>query len=267
MTKRASESIGRELAILAHEIREPLASILFAVAYANETRHDEEASRHLCEIVERQVRYLAGIIDEVLDASRANHGKLLLRKELVDVGDAIDTAMETNGPMLKKRRHSLTVSLPREYVFLMADRLRVQQIVNNLVANAAKYTEPGGHIYVAVETNGDFVIIEVCDTGIGIAADVLPRVFDLFHQGDGRGDDGFSGLGIGLALVKSLVELHGGSITVRSDGVGRGASFVVRLPGRVTVRRENPALVEQAPVLRPICRATEMRPGIDSTDP
>jgi signal transduction histidine kinase len=193
----------------------------------------------MCEIVGRQVRYLARIIDDVLDVNQVRHGKLALHKELIDLGSVIETAVETNRPLLTKRRHRLTTSLPRERLLLLADPLRLQQIVNNLVTNAGKYTEPGGCIFVSVEAIGDAVRIEVRDNGIGMGPDLLPHIFEMFHQGDGQRPGGFSGLGIGLALVKALVELHGGSITAHSDGEGRGSSFVVFLPGIIRMGRLN----------------------------
>jgi signal transduction histidine kinase len=250
-----SEDTVQELAILAHELRGPLTSILFAVSCANEATHDESSSRQMCEIVERQARYLAGIIENVLEVSQVNHGKLSLHKELIDVRDIIELAAETNGPLLMKRRHSLKVSLPDERLLLMADPLRVQQVINNLLANACKYTKPGGYISVTGKTEGNVISIEVRDTGIGIPAEVLPRVFDLFQQGGDRCHCSFAGLGIGLALVRSLVELHGGSVTAFSKGPGTGSSFVVRLPGVVSICRENPDLLELPPTMRSINRA------------
>jgi len=248
---RISEDHGQELAILAHELRGPLSSILFAVSNTNDAGHEAFASRQMCEIVERQARYLAGIIENVLELSQVNYGKLSLRKELIDVRDVIELAVETNGPLLMKRRHSLTVSLPDERVLLMADPLRVQQIINNLLANACKYTDPCDRIFVTAKTEENVISIEVRDTGVGIPPEILPRVFDLFQQGGGRRQCGFSGLGIGLALVRSLVELHGGNVTVSSNGPGTGASFVVRLPGVIGIFRENPDLVEQPTATRP----------------
>jgi signal transduction histidine kinase len=247
---RASENIGQELAILAHELREPLASILFAVDCTSETPHDEFANRQMCELIGRQVRYLARIIDDVLEVNQVSHGKLSLRKELIDIGSVIETAVETNRALFTKRRHRLTISMPRERILLMADPSRVRQVVNNLLTNAGKYTEPGGRISVTVEARGDEVSIEVRDTGIGIPADLLPRVFELFHQGGGR-RDGFSGLGIGLALVKSLVELHGGSITAHSDGKGTGSTFVVLLPGVIRMARGDSNLAQNPRAGRP----------------
>jgi signal transduction histidine kinase len=214
------------------------------VECTNETGHDEFASRRMCEVVQRQVRYLSRIIDDVLDVSQLIHGRLSLQKELIDVSTVIKTAVETNTPLLAKRRHCLKVSLPLEPVLLVADPLRLQQIVNNLLTNAGKYTKPGGRISVGVEAVGGVARIEVRDTGIGISPEALPRVFDMFHQGGDRPQGGFSGLGIGLALVKSLVEMHGGTVTVHSDGAGTGSSFAVCLPGVMTMSRRNSDLTE-----------------------
>ncbi len=240
----APEIIGQELAILAHEIREPLAAILFSVEYASEVGYDEFVCRRVCDTIERQVRYMARIIDDVLEVSQAKHGKLCLRKSLMDMGSVIEAALDTNGPLLARRKLHLTISLPEEPILLVADPLRVQQVINNLLTNACKYTEPEGSIFLTVEAGGNDVSIEVRDTGIGIPPDVLPRVFDLFHQGIERSQAGPSGLGIGLALVKSLVELHGGSVTAQSAGGGCGASFTVRLPGAITIGSASPFSVE-----------------------
>jgi signal transduction histidine kinase len=232
------------MSILAHELREPLASILFAVEFTKETRHDESASRKMCEIIERQVRYLARIIEDVLDVSRGEQGKIVLYREFFDVRSIISTCVETTGPLIAKRRHHLSVFLPREPVYLMADPLRLQQVVNNLLTNAARYTEPGGSIHLTVEVAGEKLIIEVRDDGIGISPSILPQVFELFRQGgEERRRDG--GLGIGLALVQLLVELHGGSVTAHSEGEGTGSSFVVSLPGAIKICRDNPDLTTE----------------------
>jgi signal transduction histidine kinase len=237
------------MSILAHELREPLASILFAVEYTKETRHDQSASRKMCEIVERQAHYLARIIEDVLDISRGEQGKIVLYREFFDVRSIISTCVETAGPLIAKRRHRLSVSLPQEPVYLMADPLRLQQVVNNLLTNAARYTEPGGSIHLTVDVAGERLTIEVRDDGIGISPSVLPHVFELFHQGgEERRRDG--GLGIGLALVQLLVELHGGSVTAHSEGAGTGSSFVVSLPGVIKLSRDNPDLTTE--MIRPI---------------
>jgi signal transduction histidine kinase len=193
----------------------------------------------MCEIVERQARYLSQIIEDVLDASRGERGKLILYREFFDVRSIISTCVETTGPRIAKRRHQLSVSLPRDPVYLMADPLRLQQVVNNLLTNAARYTEPGGRIHLSVDVAGERLVIEVRDNGIGISPSVLPHVFELYHQGGGqrRGD---GGLGIGLSLVKLLVDMHGGSVTAHSEGAGTGSSFVVSLPGSTKICRDNP---------------------------
>ena len=190
------------MSLLAHELREPLASILFAVEFTKELPHEQGASRNMREIVELQAHYLSQIIEDVLDVSRGERGKLILYREFFDVRSIISTCVETTGPRIAKRRHQLSVSLPREPVYLMADPLRLQQVVNNLLTNAARYTEPGGRIHLSVDVAGERLVIEVRDNGIGISPSVLPHVFELYHQGGGerRGD---GGLGIGLALVKT----------------------------------------------------------------
>jgi signal transduction histidine kinase len=241
----ASETIGQEMAILAHELREPLTSILFALECTNDARNDELTNRRMREIVQRQVRYVARIIDDVLDVGQLKHGRLSLHKELIDIGSVIRAAIETNAPQIEKRKHRLSISLPRNPVLLMADPLRLQQVVSNLLTNSAKYTEPGGSISVIAEADGDTVKIDIRDTGIGISPEVLPQVFDLFHQGAVPRQGRFSGLGIGLALVKSLVELHGGAVSAHSEGAGTGSSFVVRLPGVTTVSSRNPDLPDR----------------------
>ena len=225
-----AKSNDQALAIFAHEMREPLASILFAAHWLVGAECDAITTREMCEIVQRQSRYLALMIDDLLEVSRGSDFMLCLRKDWFDLGAVITSAVETTNSLLAKRGHRLTISMPTGCVRVMADAMRVQQVVVNLLANAAKYTEPGGAIRLSIEASPDQVVIEVRDDGIGIAPEFLPRVFDLFAQGGKPRDGEFSGLGIGLALVKSLVELHGGNISAHSDGVGAGSAFVVRLP-------------------------------------
>ena len=220
----------RSLVVFAHELREPLASILFALQLMNEGDRDASATREMCAIVERQSRYLARLIDDVLEVSRGCHGKLCLQADWFDLGMILTSAVETVAPLLKNRGHRLALFLPPEQVYVMADSLRVQQVVVNLLNNAVKYTEPGGSIRLTVAAAADHLIIEVQDNGAGISREFLPRVFDLFRQGAEPANGAFPGLGIGLALVKSLVELHGGTVSAHSDGEGRGSTFAVRLP-------------------------------------
>jgi signal transduction histidine kinase len=230
MMNATAQSNDQALAIFAHELREPLASILFAAQWLIGTERDELNAREMCEIVERQSRYLARMIEDVLEVSRGHHGKLGLQKDWFDLGTVLTNAVETTNALLTKRGHQLALSMPPERVCVLADPLRMQQVVVNLLTNAAKYTEPGGMIRLSAEVTPDQVLIEVRDNGIGIAEDFLPRVFDLYEQGSPPRPGAFSGLGIGLALVKSLVELHGGSVGAYSNGIGTGSAFVVRLP-------------------------------------
>ncbi len=216
------------IAILAHELRNPLASIMFALRALRERHTDEPTARHAHDAAERQARHMARIIEEVLDLCRAGQNKLSLRKERVDLAAVVAGAVETAGALLATRGHHLTVSLPPRPVSLLADPSRLNQVLTNLLTNAAKYTDPGGEICLSAEVAAGAVVLRVRDNGMGIAPDLLPRIFELCQQGDVR-DQACGGLGIGLALVKSLVELHGGNVSAFSSGAGMGSQFVVRL--------------------------------------
>jgi signal transduction histidine kinase len=217
------------LGTLAHELREPLATIVNAAQVANECDMEPSARRALA-VMERQSRQALGIIDDLFDLCAGAEGKLSLRREVVELAALVAAAAETAGHLLAARRHRLTVSLPPGPVSLDGDPVRLAQVVTNLLGNAAKFTDPGGHIRLSAEAEAGQVVLRVRDNGRGIAPDLLPRVFDLFRQGPGLGNKGPVGLGIGLALVKSLVGLHGGSVAACSDGPGTGSEFVVRLP-------------------------------------
>ena len=217
------------LAIFAHELREPLASILLAAQAAGETAGDDLTSRELWAIVERQGRCLARLIDQVMEPGCGSHHQTVLCKAWFDLGAVIMEAVEAVQPRLVDRRHRLTVTLPPDSLRVLADALRVRQVVTNLLANAAKYTGCGGQIDLGLRAADGVISIEVRDNGVGIPPELLPRVFDLFRQGT-PSTSGPVGLGIGLALVKSLVELHGGSVRAYSGGIGAGSTFVVLLP-------------------------------------
>jgi signal transduction histidine kinase len=219
----------RLIAIMAHELRNPLGSIMFALHGLRERHMDEPMDRHACDVAERQARHMARIIEEVLDLCSAGQNKLSLCKERVDLAAVVAGAVETAGAFLATRGHHLTVSLPPGPVSLVADPSRLNQILTNLLTNAAKYTDPGGEICLAAEVAAGEVVLQVRDNGMGIAPHLLPRVFDLFQQGDKPADQACGGLGIGLGLVKSLVELHGGTVSAFSGGPGTGSQFVVRL--------------------------------------
>ncbi len=216
------------LAMLAHELRNPLAAIGNAVRVAREGELDEPL-RWSTEIIERQVRHLARLIDDLLDVSRINRGKIQLREDVVDIGPILYGAVEAVRPLVEERKHKLDVSFGPGVLRVKADPIRLEQVVVNLLGNAAKYMESGGHIWLTGERDGSDVAIRVRDTGIGIPPEKLPQMFELFVQGDRTLARSEGGLGIGLTLVKSLVEMHGGTITATSEGPGRGCEFVVRL--------------------------------------
>jgi signal transduction histidine kinase len=217
------------LAILVHELRSPLTSIMLALHTMRDRRALEPMARDARDCAERQARHMVRIMDGVLDLCRAGLGKHSLRKERVDLAAVVAGAIETAGTILASRCHHVTVSLPPSPVSLVADPTCLNQILTNLLTNAAKYTDPGGEICLSAEVAAGAVILQVRDNGIGIAPELLPRVFDLFEQADGPGDRTRGGLGLGLALVKSLVDLHGGSVAASSGGPGAGSQFVVRL--------------------------------------
>jgi signal transduction histidine kinase len=216
------------LGTLAHELRSPLVTIVSAVQVITYDREMDPAVRRALAVMERQSRQAMRIIDDLFDVCAGASGKLSLRKEVVDLVEVVVGATETACHFLAARQHRLTVSLPPGHVYLEADPLRLNQVLTNLLGNAAKFTEPGGHIRLTVAAEGGQVVVRVRDNGRGIDPELLPRVFDPFWQGPAN--KGAPGLGLGLALVKSLVELHGGSVAANSDGPGTGAEFIVHLP-------------------------------------
>jgi signal transduction histidine kinase len=218
------------LGTLAHELRSPLATILSAVQVITFDGDPGPFARRVLAVMERQSRQAMRLIDDLFDLCAGTSGKLSLCKEVVCLAEVVAVATETAGHLLVARQHRLTVSLPPEPVSLEADPLRLGQVLTNLLSNAAKFTEPGGHVRLTAEVEGRQIVLRVRDNGRGVAPDLLPRLFDLFYQIPGPGNQGTGGLGIGLALVKSLVELHGGSVAAFSDGPGTGSEFVVRLP-------------------------------------
>lgn len=217
------------LAMLAHELRNPLAAISSAVSLL-QTTDNEEQQRWGRDIIERQAGQLTRLIDELLDVSRITQGKIHLRKEPVEASALIDKAVETVQPLMKERRHRLVVSCCKEPLWMTADPARLEQVLVNLLTNAGKYTDPEGHIEVTVRREQTTLIIVVRDNGIGMSAETLSQAFELFAQKSPTLDRNNSGLGIGLTLVKTLVEMHGGSVEARSEGTGRGSEFILRLP-------------------------------------
>ena len=229
--RRTAEAANRAkdefLAMLGHELRNPLAPILTALQLMNLRGHaGAERERS---IIERQVKHVVGLVDDLLDVSRITRGKVQLRRDYVDIADVVAKAIEMTSPAIEERRHTLAVDVPRG-IGTDADAARLAQVFGNLLTNAAKYTDPGGEIRVSAARDDDVVVVRVADSGRGIRPDMLPHVFDLFVQEWQDSHRAQGGLGIGLAIVRSLVEAHGGSVTVASDGPGAGSTFTVRLP-------------------------------------
>jgi two-component system CheB/CheR fusion protein len=218
------------LAMLAHELRNPLAPVLNSLYIMKQFADDAGMIGRARDMAERQVQHMARLLDDLLDVSRITRGKIMLRKETVELAVVIARAIETSQPLIDARNHRLAVTLPRETLWLEVDVTRLAQVFSNLLNNAAKYTPNGGHIGLTVEASAGSAVVRVQDDGQGIAADLLPHVFDLFTQADGSLARSEGGLGIGLTLVKSLVERHGGCVAARSAGPGQGSEFVVRLP-------------------------------------
>jgi CheY-like chemotaxis protein len=182
------------------------------------------------EVIDRQIKHLARLIDDLLDVSRITRGKIRLRKELVDIAPVVRSVVETVRPLVEAREHTLTVTVPPGLLWLEADPTRLEQILSNLLNNAAKYTDNGGHIWLTAGQDDSEIVIKVRDTGSGIPPEQLPQMFELFVQGNPTLARSEGGLGIGLTLARSLAELHGGRLTAWSEGTGTGTEFTVRLP-------------------------------------
>jgi PAS domain S-box-containing protein len=217
------------LATLAHELRNPLAPIRTAVEVMRLPNANEWQRDHARVVIDRQVRHMARLLDDLLDVSRITRGTVELRSERVSVKEAMETAVETAQPILDRKGHLLSLRYPDSSVTLAADPARLTQIFANLLVNAAKYTAPSGRIFFGAAIEGADIVIRVRDNGVGISPDLLPHVFEMFTQGPESTGSLAEGLGIGLSITKGLVELHGGRIEARSDGEGSGAEFIVRL--------------------------------------
>jgi PAS domain S-box-containing protein len=225
------------LATLAHELRNPLAPIRNAVQILKAKAMPPAELDWARGVLERQVQVMARLLEDLLDITRISRGKLELRKERVELATVVDAAVETSRPVIEASGHRLSVALPSESLVLDADPLRLAQVFANLLTNAAKYTEEGGRVELTAQRKDRHVVVAVRDSGIGIAPEMLPHIFDIFSQAKPALERSQGGLGIGLSLVKGLVELHGGSIAVHSDGLGQGSEFIVRLP----IAAETPA--------------------------
>jgi PAS domain S-box-containing protein len=237
----ASHGKDEFLAMLGHELRNPLGAVRNAVMAARFSAGERDAA---LDIARRQVDQLTRLVDDLLDVERVTRGRIQLRTEWLDLASVVRSAVQTARPLLDDRGHVLVVEHVAEDLEVEADRARLEQILVNLLSNAAKYTPPGGRIEVTTAPDGVGAVIRVCDNGVGIETPMLARVFDLFSQSPQTLDRAQGGLGIGLTIVRRLVELHRGLVEARSDGPGRGAEFVVRLPGarrcETTATREPP---------------------------
>lgn len=230
------------LAMLSHELRNPLAPILSAVQLLELQVGESAVQKKARAIIERQVKQLTHLVDDLMEVSRAITGKIELRRQDVALGGIVERAVETARPPIDQLRHTLTVSVPPDPIWLNADGARLEQVLTNLLTNAAKYTPEGGHIWISVQQEGDTAVLCVRDTGLGISPEFLPHIFELFTQAERSCERSQGGLGIGLALVKRLVEMHEGTIGVTST-LGKGSEFVVRLAVK---RPEAPSLVVPA---------------------
>ena len=218
------------LAMLAHELRNPLAAIMNALQILRQRVREDRVALQAVQIADRQVRHQARLLDDLLDASRVVLGKISLHSDHVDLSAVVRRAMEAVEPIFHGRAHQVTIQLPEEPLVIEGDADRLEQVMRNLLGNAAKYTGPGGAVRVSAGLEHATAVIRVSDTGVGIDPAILPRVFDLFVQADSSLARSEGGLGIGLTLVQHLVRLHGGSVVARSGGRGQGSEFEVRLP-------------------------------------
>jgi signal transduction histidine kinase/ActR/RegA family two-component response regulator len=218
------------LATLAHELRNPLAPIRNSLHILRLTSSGDPAAEQVREMMERQVGHLVRLVDDLMEVSRITRGKIELRIESVEIAAVIRSAVEASRPLIEEHRHQLAISLPAEPLVVDGDSLRLSQVLSNLLNNAARYMNPGGQIWIGAKQQEDEVVIQVRDAGVGIAAEMLPHIFNMFTQVDRSTRQAQGGLGIGLTLVRTLVQMHGGRVEASSPGIGQGSEFVVRLP-------------------------------------
>jgi PAS domain S-box-containing protein len=226
----ANRSKEEFMALLSHELRSPLSPIVNALNILRQMKTNDPIIEQAGNIIDRQVGVMVGLVDDLLDISRITKGKLRLTKEQLDLRVAVNHAAESARPLMNARKHDFSVSLPTEPIWVEADPARIEQVVVNLLNNAAKYTDSGGQIRITVNHEADDAVICVRDNGVGIAPELLPHIFELFTQVDGSLGRSYGGLGIGLALASSLVEMHDGRLSATSAGLGKGCVFTIKLP-------------------------------------
>jgi PAS domain S-box-containing protein len=247
------------LAMLSHELRNPLSAVQNAIVTAH---LDGNRRERALEIARRQADHLGRLVDDLLDVARIAQGKIALEIQRVRLAAIVEHAVEATRPIIEQRGHELQVSVARDGLYVDGDPVRLEQVIGNLITNAAKYTEPGGRIEITGERDNEDAVLRVRDNGVGIAPEVLPRVFDLFTQADRSLDRGQGGLGIGLTVVRRLVELHGGRVEARSDGIGHGTEVIVRLPGRAGAREDSDSL-RTTTAVRPCARVLLVEDNAD----
>ena len=257
--------INEFLAMLGHELRNPLAPIRNAVAILHQGKKGDATAERAASVIERQVGHMARLVDDLLDVSRITSGKIELRKESSDLHAAVFAAVEAARPAIERKKQHLDVRHDSRPMPVLGDPTRLTQVALNLINNASKYTPTEGHIRVSLERLDGYASLRVADDGIGIAPELLPRVFDLFVQGERSIDRSEGGLGLGLTLVRRLVAMHGGTVTASSPGPGHGSDFEVRLPLQKLGPRPAPALSE-APAVAEKRRVLVVDDNEDSTD-
>jgi len=246
--KEADRHKDEFLAVLAHELRNPLAPIRNAVEIMRRSALTDPQLSWSRDVIERQVKHLTRLVDDLLDVSRITRGNINLSREPVSVTTIVARAIETIQPLIAEQRHDLAVDVAEDGLEVEGDLTRLTQVLGNLLNNAAKYTDPGGKLGVSARRQGTDVEIRVRDNGIGIPPELLPRLFQLFTQVDGAAHRAQGGLGIGLALVRQLIQMHGGSVTAYSQGPGQGSEFLIRLPLRLKQQRDASGGIEGMPM-------------------
>jgi PAS domain S-box-containing protein len=266
--KEADRRKDEFLATLAHELRNPLAPICNGLQLIRLSENDREALNEATTIIERQVHQMVRLVDDLLDVARINSNKLELRKEPVTLDKIVNIALETSRPLIESATHQLQVSLPEEPVILDADPVRLAQAFSNLLNNAAKYSQRGSRIRLKALLENGHLVVRVRDTGIGIDTDKLPQIFEMFVQVDPAKERAQGGLGIGLTLVKRLVEMHGGSIEARSEGIGKGSEFIIQLPVSTAkpAAQRAPEEIKQPKQQLAKCRILVVDDNVDSAE-
>jgi len=255
------------MALLSHELRSPLSPIVNALSILRQMKTNNPIIENAGHIIDRQVSQMVRLVDDLLDISQITKGKLQLTKEKVELRVVANHAAETTRPLMEARKHEFSVALPTQPVWVEADPARLEQVVVNLLNNAAKYTDTGGLIRMTVSQEGDDAVIRVKDNGVGIAPELLPKIFELFAQVDGALGRTYGGLGIGLALARNLVEMQDGRLLAQSGGLGKGSEFTVKLPVIAGTSEQNSktVLVPGQSTGRPL-RVLVVEDNVDAAD-